>query len=368
MKISNGILSDFLAAALIAFSAVPVSCNKLPSENTQGFLSWNYAEPVLTRSLLDLPDTDAFILTVKNVSGDVLYEGAYGSSPVSMLVNPGNYTVKVVSRVLEKPEFSAPVFGDEQVAVVQSGSQARVLLRCSQLNSGLRFRMGSDFISTYPGGFLTVSSSEGGLRYTLSENRAGYFNPGLVSVSLNDGKNESQLMSRFLEPCEILTIGLSCPSPEGGEQTEASGFSISVDTTRVWNDDDYVVGSTQGNASGTSQSCAYGISAAKSHIGEKDVWVCGYVVGGDLSSTKNGIVFEPPFNSLTNIAIASRSSVTDKSACMSVQLNKGDIRSALNLVDHPELLGKKIYLKGDVIDAYYGIPGVQNVTDYSIKQ
>ena len=70
---------------------------------------------MLTRATVDLPDTDAFILTVKNSAGDVLYEGAYGDSPESMLVNPGSYTVKAVSRVFEKPEFSAPQFGDEQV-------------------------------------------------------------------------------------------------------------------------------------------------------------------------------------------------------------------------------------------------------------
>ena len=105
----------------------------------------------------------------------------------------------------------------------------------------------------------------------------------------------------------------------------------------------------------------------KDHAGEKAVWVTGYIVGGDLSSSKNGIKFEGPFESMTNIAIAARSSVTEKSSCVSVQLVKGEMRDALNLVDHPGLLGKKVYLKGDLQEAYYGIPGIKNLTEYSFE-
>ena len=49
---------------------------------------------------------------------------------------------------------------------------------------------------------------------------------------------------------------------------------------------------------------------------------------------------------------------------MSVQLSQGDIRNALNLIDNPNLLGKKIYLKGDIVEAYYKLPGIQNLSDY----
>ncbi|MGN1214631.1 MAG: DUF6359 domain-containing protein [Candidatus Cryptobacteroides sp.] len=50
---------------------------------------------------------------------------------------------------------------------------------------------------------------------------------------------------------------------------------------------------------------------------------------------------------------------------MSVKLVSGDIRNALNLVDNPTLLGRKVYLKGDLVSAYYGIPGIQNITEFS---
>ena len=109
------------------------------------------------------------------------------------------------------------------------------------------------------------------------------------------------------------------------------------------------------------------MAQAKEHIGEKSVWVCGYIVGGDLSSAKEGISFTPPFTSMTCLAIASRSSVTSKSSCMSVKLPKGDIRTEINLADNPGLIGRKIYLKGDLIAAYFGIPGIENITEYVLK-
>ena len=101
------------------------------------------------------------------------------------------------------------------------------------------------------------------------------------------------------------------------------------------------------------------------HAGESGVWVYGYIVGGDLTSSKCS--FAPPFTSRTNLVLAAKSSVSDRSACISVQLAKGDIRDALNLVDHPENLGRQLYLKGDIVPAYYGLPGLQALTDFDWK-
>lgn len=368
MKNSIRNLTKVAAVGMMTLAAMNLSCNKIPSEKSaQGTLDWNFAPRMFTRSAVDLPDTDAFILTVSNSAGEVLYEGLYGNSPESMLVNPGSYTVKVVSRLFDKPEFSAPQFGDEQLVVVKSGTNTRAWLKCTQLNAGLRLRLGSDFKSAYPQGSVRVSSSDGSLDYGQSEGRTGYFKPGNVSVELNDGNSSKVLMTRFLEACEILTLGISCPGSDSPEPGNGGSLSLSIDTSRVWNNYDYVIGSGQGADPGTTQATAYGVGQAKEHVGEKGVWVCGFIVGGDLSSAKEGISFTPPFSSMTNIAIASRSSVTSKSSCLSVKLPKGDIRTAVNLVDNPDLIGRKVYLKGDLVSAYYGIPGVENITEYSFK-
>lgn len=351
---------------LMALS-LAASCNKIPSDSGQGTLRWSLSPDVLTRSPLELPDTDSFRLKVVNSANVVLYEGRYGDSPESMLVNPGTYTVSVVSRLFETPEFDAPQFGDEQVVVVQAGSETSARLECSQLNSGLRLRFDRDFGETYPGRLLFVDSPEGGLSYSPSESRTGFFKPGNVSISMRDGTATTPLLTRNLSAREILTIGITCPSGGGQGTSQGGSLSISVDTLRTWTEEEYQIGSQGQGEAGTTPGRAYGVSQVKDHAGEKGVWVVGYIVGGDLSSGQNGIKFEGPFESLTNIAIASRSSVSEKASCVSVQLAKGSIRDELNLVQNPGNLGRKIYLKGDIEAAYYSLPGLKNLTAYSFQ-
>lgn len=320
----------------------------------------------MTRSPLEIPDTDAFILTVANSAGEILYKGAYGDSPETILVNPGTYNVSAVSREFSSPEFDAPQFGDEQAVVVSAGAGTTVVLECTQLNCGLRLRTSPDFKETCPGASLSVKSKDGVLDYGSSPDRIGFFKPGPLSVYLNDCSTSTLLVTRNLEAREILTLGISCPSPSNTPEGQSSELSIKVDTVRTWNEDEYTIGS-QGGDSGVSIANAYSVSQARSHAGEKAVWVCGYIVGGDLSSNKNGIKFDPPFNSMTCLAIASRSSVTEKSSCMSIQLAKGPIREALNLVDHPDLIGRKVYLKGDIEASYYGITGMKSLSEFSLN-
>ncbi len=368
MKKSSDLFAGLLAATLALSAVAPVSCNKISMESVKGRLKWSYSDLIPTRSTIDLPDTDAFKLTITDAAGAVLYDGLYGDSPESLLVDAGSYTVKVVSRSFDAPEFSAPQFGDEQVAVVQAGSDTKVELNCTQLNSGLRFRFSPDFKKTYPEGSLTVSSARGSLVYSSGEDRIGYFSPGSVSVSLNEGSSSTKLMTRFLEAREILSLGISCPSGGGESSGQPGRITISIDTLRYWNSEDYVIGSGQGDPDGSSAARAYSVPQAKEHIGEKGVWIRGYIVGGDLSSSADGISCEGPFESATNIAIASRSSVTDKQSCLAVQLAAGDIRNALNLVDNPKLLGSLVYLKGEIVGSYFGVEGIKNVTECSIGE
>lgn len=352
-------------ALLIALALA--SCNKFPSDSDRGTLRWSFSPGVLTRSILELPDTDSFRLKVVNSANVILYDGRYGDSPESMLVNPGTYTVRVVSREFEAPEFEAPQFGDEQVVVVKAGAVTSARLECSQLNSGLRLRFDKDFVETYPAGQLGVSSPEGSLSYVPSETRTGFFKPGNVSIFMKEGSAITPLLTRNLSAREILTIGITCPSGSVPGTSQGGSLSISVDTLRTWTEEEYQMGPEGEGGGGSSPENAYGVAQVKAHAGEKGVWVCGYIVGGDLSSGQNGIKFEGPFESMTNIAIASRSSVSEKSSCVSVQLAKGTFRDALNLVQNPGNLGRKVYLKGDIEAAYYGLPGIKNLTEYSLQ-
>ena len=90
----------------------------------------------------------------------------------------------------------------------------------------------------------------------------------------------------------------------------------------------------------------------------------GYIVGGDLSSSKAS--YAPPFSSRTNILLSSKAVVSGREGCLSVQLQQGDIRDALNLVDNPGLLGRQVFLKGNLVPSYYGLPGLQGLSEYAL--
>lgn len=98
-------------------------------------------------------------------------------------------------------------------------------------------------------------------------------------------------------------------------------------------------------------------------------WVKAYIVGyipqstGDNgpSYTISNVVFSTDGAPATNIVIADNPTEKDINNCMAVQLPSGDVRSALNLADHPENIGKEIMLYG-TMERYYGGSGVKSVT------
>lgn len=317
-----------------------------------------------TRTVMDIPDTNDFLLYVTDSKGETIYEGTYGMAPESIMVKAGSYTVKAISGKFSKPAFSAPQFGDEQCVVVESGSAASVKLFCSQINSGIRLRVSSDFLTAYPGASLVLKSSAGSLMYGYSEKRIAYFATGNVSLVLSQGGTDKSLMTRWLEPGEILTLGVEVAS--GGTAGSVMGskeISVAVDTSRVWTDAEFIIG--EDGQKGTAPEDAVGITQAMSSVGEEDIWVRGYIVGGDLTSSSGS--FEEPFTSRTNILLGPKPSTTNRSSCLAVQLQTGDVRDNLNLVDNPGLLGRKLYIKGDIVASYYGLVGIKNVTDYELE-
>ena len=312
----------------------------------------------VTRASSSIPDTSEFILTVTDSKGKVIYNGKYGDCPESMTVSAGSYVVKALSSEFTKPAFDAPQYGDEQCVAVPDGGAADVKLLCLQMNSGVKLRIAKDFLTGCPDGVLFLKSEQGKLMYGYSEKRIAYFLPGNVSLVLSENGSDQVLMSRTLLAQEILTLGVSVAS--SGTSSSGSRVSIAVDTTRNWVDASYVIGGQ--NDKGSDVDEAMTVQQARSSVGSKDVWVCGYIVGGDLTSANAS--FEEPFSSRTNILLGPKSSTEDKDACLSVQLPSGDMRDVLNLVDNPRNLHRKVYLRGDIVEAYYGIPGIKNISEH----
>ena len=348
---------------LTLMAAIPLmaSCDDFMfSFGRQGILEIRFADGTVpsTRSPA-FPDTNEFILTITDSKGNPVYEGSYGAVKEKLSLDEGDYTVSAISGEFSAPLFDAPQYGDTQVVSIKAGKTTVVTLTCVQTNSGVRLKIDSSFLTVYPDAVLYLKAASGKLMYSYSEKRIAYFLPGTVSLDMVDSGSEKTLFTRRLEAQQVLTLNISA-----GTQAFAGGVSVQVDTSRNWTSDDYTIGGGSGSG-GSATDDAYSVGAAKSHTGEQDVWVYGYIVGGDLSSSKCS--FAPPFSSRTNLVIATKSSCTDKSSCLSVQLAKGDIRDGLNLVDNPDLLGRQVFLRGDIVESYYGIPGIQNISEYKLK-
>ncbi|WP_349774007.1 DUF6359 domain-containing protein [Fictibacillus phosphorivorans] len=87
----------------------------------------------------------------------------------------------------------------------------------------------------------------------------------------------------------------------------------------------------------------------------------GFIVG-TVKGT-NSYQFEGPFTAATNLALADSPDERDPKKILPVQLPQNAVRTALNLVDHPDNRGKKVQITGTV-EAYFSVPGLKNASEF----
>jgi hypothetical protein len=328
-------------------------------------VSFAQGQEEVTRAVSEIPDTGDFILTISDSKGTPVYSGRYDDCPESLEVPSGSYTVKVVSNEFSKPAFASPQFGDEQCVTVPAGGVANVRLVCEQINCGVRLKVSPDFLTAFPDGVLWLKSAQGKLMYGYSEKRCAYFLPGNVSLLLSRGASDEVLMTRSLKARDMLVLKVNVADAGNGSGTADpyAKVTVAIDTSRNWITDTYEIGGD--NSKGGDADDAMTVAQARESVGAEDVWVSGYIVGGDLSSTSAS--FESPFQSRTNILIGPKSTTSSRASCLSVQLSAGEVRDELNLVDNPLNLGRRVLLKGNIVEAYYGMPGIKNITDFELR-
>ena len=321
-------------------------------DNSSGQLSISFANNLIseTRVAAGIPDTDDFILSIIGSKGNTIYEGRFADSPEKIDVPADTYTVCAVSCEFDTPRYSSPQYGDTKAVTVSPGSSVSVELGCSQQNSGLKLGVSAEFRTLFPSATLYMEEDGEKLMFSYGESRTAYFKPGRVNVSMVDSDVEQPLFSRILEPRQMLAVTLTASNGAQGSK----GISIQVDTARNWTSENYCYGE-----SGTD---GYSVGEAREMGLKNDVWVYGYIVGSFSSSSK--CEFDPPFSKNTNIVLAGRTSVTDKTQCLSVELKSGEVRDVLNLMSNPDNKGRKIWLHGDLAGNYYGIPGLKNVSAF----
>lgn len=189
-----------------------VSCQMLgyPEDATheKGELRISFTDELPTKAVEEIPDTSDFLLTVSGPDGKVIYDGVYGDSPESIMVDAGSYTVFVRSCDFTEPAFATPQYGDEQCVVVPSGGVADVKLTCVQMNAGVFLRVDKSFLTNCPDAVLFLKSSAGKLMYSYSEKRIAYFPPGSVSLMMSSNGSDKVLLTRTLQPRTVLGIGV----------------------------------------------------------------------------------------------------------------------------------------------------------------
>lgn len=94
-------------------------------------------------------------------------------------------------------------------------------------------------------------------------------------------------------------------------------------------------------------------------------WVAGYVVGA-CTKTINNADFEPPFENPQALLLADTYGETDKEKVIAIGLPSGSkARRELNLVDHPEIYGKRIKFYGEQT-TYLKVKGMKKPNGWKI--
>ena len=129
------------------------------------------------------------------------------------------------------------------------------------------------------------------------------------------------------------------------------------------------IGGAAAPAGDGTQASPYNVTQVLGGVTGTGAWITGYIVG---TVTDKSIQTDAEFGvanaNPANVLIALTPDVTDYTQCVPVQLTSGSAtRTALNLKDHPENLGKSVKIEGS-LEKYFGVPGLKTPTNYELGE
>ncbi|MBQ0024784.1 MAG: DUF4493 domain-containing protein [Bacteroidales bacterium] len=329
-------------ASICLFLAVSTGCtweDSKPAVTEQAKLVFNFINTKVGET-----NPDDFFLRVYSTQGDSCYAGKYGERPSEMSVKPGSYIVSVFSE-FDGPSFGVPQYGDEVSVTVKKQEKTTVDLYCTMINSGLVLSFTDAFLKEYPSYPIVLSQDGRSLEYPADCREAAYFNPGKVFFTYND----EVLLYKELTKGQIRKVTLDAVQSSAG-----MGITIHIDAdTPVIEEEQTVEAST------------FSVSEAKLIDNGLVASVSGYIVGA-VKNSKFICASAEGFDVSSNIVISASPQDTSLDKGMPVEL-KGSLKSQLNLVDNPELCGKRITIKGTLMP-YFGVKGLKNVTLYEMAE
>ena len=366
------------AITLFSIASVISSCQGLvftdddgdkgdKGETGSGTLAMKFGEAAITKGVTkEFPDSNSFTLVVKRVDGSVIYNGRYGDRPANMVLVAASYDVSVFSRPFGAPQFDAPCYSDSKTVIVEKDKVTHLQFLCRQSNGAVLLSFTPEFKSRFGLWSTVLSDAAGSVVYPYSESRYLYMKPGEITVRIKQsavpGDSLGVLLTRrTLLPREMVAINLHSSSGETGGGEGGAATKIVIDTSSIWVKESLVIGNLR---DGSSKELALNPDDLEGYSGLKGIWVCGYIAG---YLTTGSLISVAPFDVETNIAIALTPGESLKGRCAGVALPTGPIRDALNLKTKPANLGKKIWVKGTVTDSYFGIRGVNSLTEFAME-
>lgn len=115
-----------------------------------------------------------------------------------------------------------------------------------------------------------------------------------------------------------------------------------------------------------SKSSPYSIAEAQTHQGKKDVWVYGYIVGSFTGNSVKSFTSDASTAKHSVIAVSDTKHDVNTDAILPVELPSGKVRDALNILNNPSNVGRKVKIKGN-LEKYYSAPGLKSPKDFTFS-
>lgn len=307
-------------------------------------------------------DLSSYSILIMNNQLDTLHNSTVGEIAGNTIsLAPDTYHIIVYNMLFPEPAFEHPYYYGYKMATVIAGETCEVQIVCKQENCGVRIIFSDAFTQSCTTYKMNVSGACGSLDYdNTTTDQWGYFYSGSTTLSLYVDETLFGSAEKWLEVGYMYSF-LVEPSGDTQENVEPV-FTITVDTTRIWTSDVWNELDITTNK-GTEKETAYTVAEARTlEGGLTDVWVTGYIVGYYISSSSFAA---GGTDSETNLALADDSGETVKSNTLSVKIPDTAIRDELNLLDNPENLYQKVWIKGRTVESYFGEPGLELLQEVS---
>ena len=297
-----------------------------------------------------------YLIGITDKSGFTVISGAYSAIPDPVILDPATYTVTALSEQMGAPTFEKPVYGSTVDVGVVAGVKNTVQMVCTQMNAGLKIVYNTDFKNQYNVYSVKVTGEDGVLTYQQDELRTGYFAPGTLQIVLSIEGEEPVQVSKNVIARDMLV--LTVLAQEANPQEKGSiELNFSVDTTQIWRREEWKLGGSAND--GLTPETAYTIAEAQLLGTANNVWVCGYIVGGDASTS--AFKAEPPFTANSNLVIADSPLELVRANCMAIELptSPASLRATFGMpANGAELLGRRSWFRGN-IETYFGHLGLR---------